>query len=474
MMANSARDPYWHAAVRREVMDHPVAQDAIEDKCSTCHMPMARYGAAQQGAQGKVFENIYRPDSSASAWAADGVSCTVCHQIVDSNFGEPASFTGGFQIDITQRPEERMIYGPHSIDGGRQRLMQSAGRFSPQESSHLQESELCATCHTLYTHALNSAGEEIAELAEQVPYLEWLHSDYRTTQSCQACHMPELSEEVAISSVLGQPRPNFSQHVFRGGNAFMLGILNKHRGELGVEALPQELDASIRRTQEYLGSQTATVSISNTIRTDSRLRFEIQVRSLAGHKLPTAYPSRRVWLHVTVRDERGEMLFESGAIREDGSIVGNDNDADGSLFEPHYDLIERPDQVQIYEPILADSSGEVTTGLLSGVRYVKDNRIPPRGFDKQTADSDIGVFGGALTDETFVGGGDRVTYEIAAPPSGRIEVEVELLYQSIGYRWARNLAGYRSTETDRFVRFYEGSSHEAPARLAAASATADR
>src|SRR5688572_27230862 len=42
MMANSARDPYWHAAVRREVTDHPVAQSAIEDKCATCHMPMAR------------------------------------------------------------------------------------------------------------------------------------------------------------------------------------------------------------------------------------------------------------------------------------------------------------------------------------------------------------------------------------------------------------------------------------------------
>jgi hypothetical protein len=26
IMANSARDPYWHAAVRREVLDHPAAQ----------------------------------------------------------------------------------------------------------------------------------------------------------------------------------------------------------------------------------------------------------------------------------------------------------------------------------------------------------------------------------------------------------------------------------------------------------------
>ena len=30
MMANSAKDPYWQAGVRREVMDHPQAQAAIE------------------------------------------------------------------------------------------------------------------------------------------------------------------------------------------------------------------------------------------------------------------------------------------------------------------------------------------------------------------------------------------------------------------------------------------------------------
>ena len=31
MMANSARDPYWQAAVRREIMEHPTARAAIEN-----------------------------------------------------------------------------------------------------------------------------------------------------------------------------------------------------------------------------------------------------------------------------------------------------------------------------------------------------------------------------------------------------------------------------------------------------------
>ena len=53
---------------------------------------------------------------------------------------------------------------------------------------------------------------------------------------------------------------------------------------------------------------------------------EISIENLGGHKLPTAYPSRRVWLHLTVRDSRGNALFESGALHPDGSIEGNDND----------------------------------------------------------------------------------------------------------------------------------------------------
>jgi hypothetical protein len=43
MMANAARDPYWQAGVRRETIDHAGSKREIEDECSKCHMPMARY-----------------------------------------------------------------------------------------------------------------------------------------------------------------------------------------------------------------------------------------------------------------------------------------------------------------------------------------------------------------------------------------------------------------------------------------------
>src|SRR5690606_14317793 len=101
-----------------------------------------------------------------------------------------------------------------------------ATAFVPTEASHLQRSELCATCHTLYTHALGAGGVGV-QLPEQVPYLEWLNSEYPGTQDCQTCHMPVVTDSTAISSVLGQMRPGFSRHVFRGGNFFMIRMLNR-------------------------------------------------------------------------------------------------------------------------------------------------------------------------------------------------------------------------------------------------------
>jgi hypothetical protein len=173
-----------------------------------------------------------------------------------------------------------------------------------------------------------------------------------------------------------------------------------------------------------------------------------------------------------VRDQNNRVLFESGAIRPDGSIVGNDNDDDRRRYEPHYREITRSDQVEIYEDILGDLQGNVTTGLLTAVRYLKDNRLLPRGFDKHTTDRDIAVAGKAVDDANFSGGGDRVRYSVdIGDTRGPVKVEAELWYQPIGYRWANNLKTYRETkEPRRFTDFYDAMAQQTAEVLAKASA----
>jgi len=43
-MANSARDPYWHAVAARELAEFPSAAHEINDTCTRCHAPMANNG----------------------------------------------------------------------------------------------------------------------------------------------------------------------------------------------------------------------------------------------------------------------------------------------------------------------------------------------------------------------------------------------------------------------------------------------
>lgn len=476
MMANAARDPYWQAAVKRETLVHPTASAAIQNECSACHMPMARFQANAEGRQGEVFG--YLPLSHASdpegLLASDGVSCSVCHQIGHEKLGEPESFSAGFSLDTTTPTGERHVYGPWDIDEGRTSLMRSASRFLPEKGAQIQSSELCATCHTLITHSLDAEGKVIGDFPEQVPYLEWKHSAFAGVKSCQDCHMPVVDGEIAISSVLGVDRKEVSRHVFRGGNFVMPRILNTHHQELAVAALPQELQSTALQTEKNLRTTAATVSIVDPEVSDGTLRTDVVIANLAGHKLPSAYPSRRVWIHFVVSNRSGKTVFESGRFEPDGSIYGNDSDADPSLFEPHYDTIDHPEKVQIYEAIMGEPDGTVTTVLLSAITYLKDNRLLPEGFDKAAADENIAVHGGAGADETFVGGRDRVGYVVdVSGAEGPFVVEAELWYQPIAYRWALNLGDQQADEIERFVGYYKEAAGSSAVVLSGAKAIAE-
>jgi len=469
MMSQSAKDPYWQAGIRREITDRPQQQKDIEDICSVCHMPMFRTTAKANGNSGEIIRYIEGGfDPNEQGIAEDGVSCTVCHQIAADNLGKHASFDGGYVI-TTALPEQEKILGPYDIKTGLQKVMHSASSMNPEKSNHLQQSELCATCHTLFTPAVDSDGNSIGEFAEQAPFLEWKHSAFYQSTSCQDCHMPEVGDKAQISSVLGEMRDNVSLHKFRGGNAFMLKIFDKYRDELNVTTPSKDLEASIQTTLDNLQNNSATVEITSIELHSSEATIKICVKNKTGHKLPTAYPSRRAWLHTTVQDQNGKPLFESGALNSDGSISGNDNDMDPKKFEPHYMEITSEDQVQIYEPIIFDYKKDVTTSLLSGATYAKDNRLLPKGFDKETAEHAVSINGVAEDDDDFRAEGDMVIYKVKLPSRiDSVQVSVKLMYQSIGYRWAQNLKSYNNHEADRFLGYYKDNAKISAVMLAEA------
>jgi hypothetical protein len=457
MMANAARDPYWLASVRAEVLDHPDYQAVIEDKCATCHMPMAHFTAVTSGGEGRLLgDGFLDPQNEQHTLAVDGVSCTLCHQIREAGLGQPDSFSGGFVIDTDLPAGERLIFGPYPISEELAAMMQAASGYPAVQGQHITQAELCATCHTLYTPYVDATGQIAGEFPEQMAYLELAHSDYQGTYACQDCHMPAAQGAVRISTTSDSPQSPFAQHIFVGGNAYMLEVMRIFGEEWQVTASSEQFEAKKGRTLDQLQTRAAALAIEEGELSGSHLTVTVVLQSLAGHKFPTGFPSRRAWLHFTVQDAGGGIVFESGAVNPDGSIVGNDNDADPTQYEPHYQAIASPDQVQIYETIMGDSEGGVTTALLRGAGYLKDNRLLPLGFDKEVASEDIAVHGQAMEDADFSGGGDRVSYAIElGDAGGPFTVTVELLYQSVGCRWAQNLRRHEAPEPARFLDYYE-------------------
>jgi hypothetical protein len=253
-------------------------------------------------------------------------------------------------------------------------------------------------------------------------------------------------------------REPFYKHYFVGGNAFMLKILKDNLTELGVSASTQQMEATIDRTLTQLQNKTGEIAIINAQVTNDQLTAQIGVTNLSGHKLPSGYPSRRVWIHMLVTDSMGREVFESGEPRSDGSITGNNAGADLSTFEPHYDTITSTEQVQIYEPIMIDTDKDVTYTLLRSAAYIKDNRLLPAGFDKTTADADVAVYGNAAQDSDFVGSGDQVTYQIDVTSyTAPFSVSVKLLYQSISYPFVKDLRKDNNTYITQFGDLYDAA-----------------
>lgn len=455
IMANSARDPYYRASVRSEILERPGYEEVIQEKCAVCHLPMAYQTTVINGESPALLppDGYYDPAHPLYPLAIDGVSCSICHQIQGDNFGTMESFSGGYLFEKEPKAGERAAYGRFAVDENMASVMRNASGYQPVQSEHVTQSELCAVCHNLYTPYFTNTGELSTDLfPEQTPHLEWLASEFSNTSSCQTCHMPAANGEVALSNV-GSPKRNpLMQHTFIGGNRHMLELLAANRDALSVSATPEQLDKARLLTLEQLQQNTARLN-GNMRQEGDELIVDVIVEVLTGHKFPTSFPSRRAWLHITVWDASGKVVFESGAWQTDGSIIGNDNDLDEGSYEPHYQVINSPDQVQIYEPIIGDPDGQVTTTLLRAQRYLKDNRLLPRGFDKSRVSADIGVYGEAAQDADFIGGSDTVQYRIKTSGfTAPFKVEIELLYQSFGYRWAEK---FRSQpENPEGVEFY--------------------
>lgn len=482
LMANSTRDPYWHAVVASELHKYPNLSEEINDTCTRCHAPMANDYAKKEGLTLQVFDSgsvetgdyvqgIYSMNDSDELFnhAMDGVSCSLCHQVADDgNLGTDLGMSGGWTVNAypEENFQDRPAYGQY-VDPDQGYMRQQSG-YTPVYGAHISSSETCGACHNLKTEPVDENGQPVpgvSHFAEQMVYTEWENSIFDDAgaqpTSCQSCHMPKLDQPVPLASAgSSNPRPDFAEHTFLGANTVMQDMLMNFRTELGVstDISNAAFEESIQRNREFLKT-SASLELLNTSLVDNQLSMDVKITNHTGHKLPSGYHSRRVYLHVLVTDADGKVVYENGKIRPDGSIAGVSEDSSPNSYEPHYDKITSATQVQVYQGITGDATGKQTHSLLAATQFLKDNRLTPPGFNKNVVPEDVAVTGAALSDDDFNNGSDTVTYEIGLTGQAPFNTLVELRYQplSFGSLMALFAESDKVDQVDMFRTIYDST-----------------
>lgn len=501
LKAQAWADPYFQAVVEDQSEEFPDFAGDIQDKCLSCHSPMAHSDAHDTGlglstaacplnGECYTFESSQQQDH-----AREGVSCSLCHQMVSEESVEPGS--GNYLVPAADEPDAWLIKGP--FENPIVKPMAINTPYSVTHSDYLSSSEHCASCHELDTPAFDVntgyPAEPAIKFREQATYSEWRNSNYAEgaaqERSCQGCHMASPDDyETAIALMpSGFPNPNwpqrspFSTHANAGGNTYVLGLLKTWREELGIAGSTTEegFDQAIAQGRAIL-AQAAAIAVTSQGIESGQLQLAVRITNNSGHKLPTGYPSRRMWLQLTVTDAAGKRVFESGKPDEQGYLAVDsrytspacvenakrDDFVNEACFEPHRNQISGQDQVALFETVMADTNRHVTYSLLNGAGYLKDNRLPPAGFTSTSTEYDpaSGTAGAALSDPDFNreqgvegSGSDIVHYRIKLGDTagGQFNIEARLWFQSIHPAFVATLA-HRGEKTDNMRVMYREQS----------------
>lgn len=452
MMANSAKDPFWRAKVSHEILVNPAHSLELQDKCTSCHAPLGHYTSKFKGNPHYLIDSML-----VDTVGLDGVSCAACHQQDSVLLGE--LFSGEMNFDTN-----RVIYGPYPFPFAPP--MRDFIGFEPVASDHINDAGICAGCHTLVTKSVDLEGNFTGTtFVEQATYHEWLNSTYNTEDvSCQACHMPQISDSVIISDnyLFLEERSPYGLHEMVGANTFMLQLMKDNKNLLGIDATDANYDSTIQKTYAMLQNQSIEMELSLTNQDPDTAYFSVNLLNKAGHKFPSGYPSRRAFVEFIVLEDSGDTLFSSGVLQENYEVYGQE-----AAVEPHFNTINSKEQVQIYELVNGDVNGDFSTVLERGFAGLKDNRLPPIGFTTthQVYDTTL-IIGNANDDADFNKdesgnegtGRDIVHYHVPLQGyNGTLDIIVNFHYQSLPPKWMEEMFGESSTEINFFKALYDAA-----------------
>jgi hypothetical protein len=466
MMALSAKDPFWKAKVRQEIMINPGHAGELQNKCLDCHAPLGSYTSKYHG---QPFYGL--ADLAGDTLGKDGVSCAACHAIGPNGLGTGNFYSGNIPYDTND-----VEYGPFpSPFVGAMQLYEG---LTPVYSLHMDQGRVCASCHTLVTQTSDLAGSYTGGyFVEQATYHEYVNSSFPANSiTCQTCHMPQIQDAIILSSSTSglTPRTPFNQHTFQGANHFMLNLIKNNKDSLKVYVDNDKFDSTIVATEIMLQQKSIDLNIILDSVTTDTAYYRVKIKNKAGHKFPSGYPSRRAVLQMVITDSNNDTLFRSGIFNAEQRVIG-----ENSSFEPHHAVISQSNMPQIYELAPGDVNSNFTSILERAAVILKDNRIPPEGFTTSSPVYDTTLISAdAIADTDFnktgMTEGSGIDYVIVKAPVtgavGNLKIRAKMYYQSIPPKWVDQLFSMSAPEIDQFEAMYQ-SADQRPFLMVADSLT---
>jgi hypothetical protein len=492
MMGLAGRDPIFHAQLESEKTLYPSQAGFFDNTCYRCHGVMGQRQVEADRNQPFTHSMVYArpedPDGKYGSLARDGISCAVCHRIAKEELGKPASFTGKFKVD----PPD-VANGPY--DQPTTLPMKNALGITVRESEQMKSSALCGSCHTVILPVFDKKGRQVRdkdgkpkEFHEQMTYPEWLNSAYQNerepidrgqVKTCQDCHMPtklgELNLAFRIANIEDdtypftdgraankdihlQVRDRYARHTLAGLNQFGLMMFQQFPEILGIRTADYMFGAGVlglitaqNSSSELAREQTAKIAVTSLTRTADFVEARVEVENLAGHGMPSGVAFRRAFLTFEALDENGTVLWASGRTNSVGAIVKGaseevlpteflfDPATRKQVYQPHYEIISGENQVQIYEELIEDTEGKITTSFVGLDHPLKNNRLQPKGWRSDGPYAEFTApHGNAEHDPDYDGksgasGVDHLIYRIPIDDRSRgiASVRVVMNYQSI-------------------------------------------
>jgi tetratricopeptide (TPR) repeat protein len=313
---NAAREPFY-----RESADILLRTRGIEftRHCESCHTPVALFSGA-------LDRNAPRQQAPFTKLDDEGLTCSVCHSIVEARLDGTGSYTIR-RPALLAKEDGTPIFGDFTDE---EILADIPSHKRAVMRPLLRQPEFCATCHKVDAPPELNGYKHIRGFSA---YDEWQQSGmstesitpyYRRDQriDCRGCHMPKVesqNDRAAKQGVIASHRwlaANTAAPLFYGQDTQLkktVEFLQRNLIDVDIFSATNETTGAAIAELQPRGSNNLVIRPGDTVSSE----VVISNRHIGHSFAPEVRDLYEIWVEFKAIDSTGKTVFQSGFIKPD-------------------------------------------------------------------------------------------------------------------------------------------------------------